>query len=145
MARFLPWFTNANNEVRHGLYVWGLTAGTLSGIMLIAMTRTGSVAEQAVSSMASTLTFLVTTYLGLETLGRSQVLNRVADRIGGSVADSTVTTTTQADPSTPPVTTVVQTQTVPSGTSAPPPQATTTTIDPTTVVVNTDTVVVKAS
>lgn len=131
-------FINMSVECRHGIYVWWLTAGTLSGIMLIAMTRDGAVAQQAVGSMASTLTFLVTTYLGLETLGRSQMLNRVADRIGGNVADSTTTTTTQVDPNTPPVTTVVQMQTVPTGSSSTP----TPPIVVDSAVVNADTVIV---
>jgi len=88
MRKLIDIFTNMSIECRHGTYVWWLTLACLTGIMLIAMTRTGAVAEQAVGSLSSVLITVVCTYLGVEAVGRSGVLTRIGERISPTSTDA---------------------------------------------------------
>lgn len=105
-ARLAATFATMSNDCRHGVYVWWLTGAVLSGIMVITMTKTGSVAEHAVDALSSILTILVATYLGVEAVTRSSILTKIGQRI--SPADV-------PDPPTSTTTTVAQTTTT-SGT-----------------------------
>lgn len=73
-------FSNMSVECRHGVYVWWLTGACLSGIMLLSLCRTGSVAEHGVDILGWILMTVVCAYLGIEMVGRSQVLNKIGDR-----------------------------------------------------------------
>jgi hypothetical protein len=78
-------FENMSVDCRHGVYVWWLTIACLSGMMLLAMTRSGDVAQHAVGVLGDVLMIIVPTYLGVEVVGRSQLLNKIGDRISSTV------------------------------------------------------------
>lgn len=101
MGKLCKLFSGGNADCIHGLYVWWLTAACLSGMLGITLTRVGPIAEHAVDDLAAILTTVVCTYLGVEVVSRSQVLHRLADRIGGSTVAST-------DPNQPPAPTPTQ-------------------------------------
>ena len=98
-------FSSMSIECRHGIYVWWLTFACLTGIMVITLTKTGSIAEHAVDAFASIMTILVGSYLGIEAVSRSQILNKVAERMG--VARPT---DAKGDAASPPVTKPTSTQ-----------------------------------
>jgi hypothetical protein len=86
MRKLIDIFTHMSVECRHGTYVWWLTGACLTGIMLLAMTRTGTVVEHAVDALSSVLITVVCTYLGVELAGRSQLLTKIGERISPSTS-----------------------------------------------------------
>lgn len=78
-------FASMSIECRHGIYVWWLTFACLTGIMLITLRGLdGVVAQHAVDSLSNIMTTVVCSYLGIEMLSRSQLLNKFAERMGGT-------------------------------------------------------------
>lgn len=96
MRKLAALFAGMSVERLHGIYVWWLTIACLSGMMILALARTGSVAEHAVDSLSSVLTVVVCTYLGVEVVNRSQLLNKLGDRFSQSSSSTTI------DPMQPP-------------------------------------------
>lgn len=88
MRNLLDLFTRMSVECRHGVYVWWLTAACLSGMLVLALFRTGDVAQHAVDALSSVLITVVCTYLGVELAGRSGVLTKIGERISPTAPDA---------------------------------------------------------
>ncbi len=88
LKKLLDIFTHLEQPARQGIYVWWLTAACLTGIFVITMTRSGTLAEHAVDDLAAIMTTVVCAYMGVEVISRSQVLHRLAERIGRPPASS---------------------------------------------------------
>ncbi len=77
-------FSKASVEFRHALYVWWLTGASLTGIMLLASFKDTVAAKEAINALASIMTYVVCAYLGIEMISRSNVLDKVGERLAPS-------------------------------------------------------------
>lgn len=103
-------FASMSTDCRHGVYVWWLTAACLTGIMVVTtFVRSGVVAEHAVDAFASIMTILVTSYLGIEAISRSQILNKLAERVGVARPTDDKGDAASPDPAPPAVTAIIVT------------------------------------
>lgn len=80
----LKYLSNMSIDSRHAVYVWWLTFACLTGIMLLAYFKQTDQATEAIKALASIMTYVVCSYLGIEMISRSNVLDKLGDKLQGN-------------------------------------------------------------
>ncbi len=98
----IRFFGDMTVDARHGLYVWWLTLACLTGIFALSgfslwSGRETVLSTNAVGALSNVLITVVCSYLGIELVGRSQILNKIGDRITTPPQAVTSATTTASD------------------------------------------------
>ena len=83
MGAIIRKFESVSVDTRHGLYVWWMSFCTLCGIMALAWFKTGAEALTAIKALADILVYIVCSYLGIDAISRSGVMQGMGDRLRG--------------------------------------------------------------